>query len=167
MKISERKQRLRARGTVPVSQETTQRKTVATASSRTRGNVSASSSGGKKAPAPRPRWQPSPTYQLIFGLAYMVFSPILILNTLALAHAPHSKYHPGTFEYLMPVVFFAFGLWWFYRGLRARRQRRLNGSASQSLTQAPMRKAAGETREVAPASSSKPGLLALFKRPAR
>jgi hypothetical protein len=57
---------------------------------------------------------------MMFGLAFMIISPFLFLNELALAHPPHSKCHPGTFEFLMPVVFFLVGAWWFVRGVRAR-----------------------------------------------
>ena len=121
MKISERKQHLRARGVVPVPQATPQR------SRKVRTPARAADKADKRATdqkAPRRRWQPGPGYQLTFGLAYMVFSPFLFLNELALAHAPHTKYHPGTFEFLMPVVFFLFGAWWFVRGVQARRRQR-------------------------------------------
>jgi hypothetical protein len=57
---------------------------------------------------------------MTFGLAYMIFSPFLFLNELALAHTKHP---PGTFEFLLPVVFFLFGVWWFVRGVQARRRR--------------------------------------------
>jgi len=61
---------------------------------------------------------------MTFGLAYMIFSPFLFLNELALAHAPHAKSHPGALEFLAPVVFFLFGAWWFVRGVQARRRQR-------------------------------------------
>ena len=124
MRISERKQRLRARGVVPVPQATPQRSQKVSTPARASGKRAAARSGATDQKAPRRRWQPGPGYQLTFGLAYMIFSPFLFLNELALAHAPHTKYHPGVFEFLMPVVFFLFGAWWVYRGLRARRRQR-------------------------------------------
>ena len=124
MKISERKQRLRARGVVPVPQATPQRSQKVSTPARAPGKRAAARTGATNQKAPRRRWQPGPGYQLTFGLAYMIFSPFLFLNELALAHAPHTKYHPGVFEFLMPVVFFLFGAWWVYRGLRARRRQR-------------------------------------------
>src|SRR5438105_11403643 len=123
MRISERKQRLRARGVVPVPQATPQRSQKVSTPARAPDKRAAARKEAPAQKAPRRRWQPGPGYQLTFGLAYMIFSPFLFLNELALAHAPHAKYHPGTFEFLMPVVFFLFGAWWVYRGLRARRQR--------------------------------------------
>src|SRR5919202_5635272 len=119
MKISERKQHLRARGVVPVPQTTPQR------SRKVRTPARAAAKADKRATdqkAPRRRWQPVPGYKITFGLAYMIFSPFLFLNELALAHAPHAMYHPGAFEFLMPVVFFLFGAWWFVRGVQARRR---------------------------------------------
>jgi len=76
---------------------------------------------------------------MTFGLAYMIFSPFLFLNALALAHAPHAKSHPGAFEFLMPVVFFLFGAWWFVRGVQARRRQRAAATtlAPASKTQLP------------------------------
>lgn len=155
MKISERKQRLRTRGVVPVSQEIAPRRVVESGPTRTRAKAGPA---GKNAPAaPRSRWQPSPTYQIAFGAAYMIFSPILILNDLALANAPHSKVHPGFFEYFLPIVFFAFGAWWLYRGLQARRVARVN--------RPPMQRAANEAPSAPPAG--KAGLMGLFRRPTR
>jgi hypothetical protein len=126
MKISERKQRLRARGVVPVPQATPQRSQKVSTPARAAGKRVAARTGATDQKAPRRRWQPGPGYQLTFGLAYMIFSPVLFLNELALLHAPHTKNHPapGTFELLAPVVFFLFGAWWVYRGLRARRRQR-------------------------------------------
>jgi|SRR5436305_1447239 len=118
MKISERKQHLRARGVVPVSQATPQR------SRKVRTPARAADKRATDQKAPRRRWQPGPGYKMTFGLAYMIFSPFLFLNALALAHAPHAKSHPGAFEFLMPVVFFLFGAWWFVRGVQARRRQR-------------------------------------------
>jgi hypothetical protein len=118
MKISERKQHLRARGVVPVPQATPQR------SRKIRTPARAPDKRATDQKAPRRRWQPGPGYKMTFGLAYMIFSPFLFLNELALAHAPHAKYHPGAFEFLMPVVFFLFGAWWFVRGVQARRRQR-------------------------------------------
>ena len=118
MKISERKQHLRARGVVPVSQATPQR------SRKVRTPARAADKRATDQQAPRRRWQPGPGYKMTFGLAYMIFSPFLFLNALALAHAPHAKSHPGAFEFLMPVVFFLFGAWWFVRGVQARRRQR-------------------------------------------
>jgi hypothetical protein len=124
MKISERKQRLRARGVVPVSQVPAQRTQKVRTPARAPDKKATARTGATDQKAPRRRWQPGPGYQMTFGLAYMIFSPFLFLNELALAHAPHAKYHPGTFEFLMPVVFFLFGAWWFVRGVRARRRQR-------------------------------------------
>ena len=124
MKISERKQRLRARGVVPVSQVTAQRSQKVRVPARAPDKRATARTGATDQKAPRRRWQPGPGYQMTFGLAYMIFSPFLFLNELALAHAPHAKYHPGAFEFLMPVVFFLFGAWWFVRGVQARRRRR-------------------------------------------
>ena len=118
MKISERKQHLRARGVVPVPQATPQR------SRKVRTPARAPDKRATDQKAPRRRWQPGPGYKMTFGLAYMIFSPFLFLNELALAHAPHAKYHPGAFELLAPVVFFLFGAWWFVRGVQARRRQR-------------------------------------------
>ncbi len=79
--------------------------------------------------AAKPRWQPGPRYQITFGLMYLVFAPILFLNTLSLAHAPKSKYHPGLLELGLPVVFFLFGVWWLYRGVMATRRARANAAS--------------------------------------
>ena len=124
MKISERKQHLRARGVVPVPQATLQRSQKVRTPARAPDKRAAARVGATDQKTPRRGWQPSPGFQLTFGLAYMIFSPFLFLNELALAHAPHAKYHPGAFEFLMPVVFFLFGAWWFVRGVRARRRQR-------------------------------------------
>jgi hypothetical protein len=121
MKISERKQHLRARGVVPVPQATLQRSQKGRTPARAPDKRAAARAGATDQKAPRRGWQPSPGFQLTFGLAYMIFSPFLFLNELALAHTKHP---PGTFEYLAPVVFFLFGAWWVYRGLQARRRRR-------------------------------------------
>jgi hypothetical protein len=115
MKISERKQHLRARGVVPVPQTTSQR------SRKVRTPARAPDKRATDQKAPRRRWQPGPGYKMTFGLAYMIFSPFLFLNELALAHTKHP---PTTFEYLAPVVFFLFGAWWFVRGVQARRRQR-------------------------------------------
>jgi hypothetical protein len=120
MKISERKQHLRARGVVPVPQATPQRSRKV----RTPARARAADTRATDQKAPRRRWQPGPGYKMTFGLAYMIFSPFLFLNELALAHAPHAKAHPGAFEFLAPVVFFLFGAWWFVRGMQARRRQR-------------------------------------------
>src|SRR2546423_7353251 len=124
MKISERKQHLRARGVVPVSQATPQRSRKVRTPARGADKWATARTGATDQKAPRRRWQPGPGYKMTFGLAYMIFSPFLFLNELALAHAPHAKYHPGAFEFLMPVVFFLFGAWWFVRGVQARRRQR-------------------------------------------
>ena len=121
MKISERKQRLRARGVVPVPQATPQGSRKVSAPTRAPERRATARKGATDQKAPRPRWQPGPGYQLTFGLAYMIFSPFLFLNELALAHTKHP---PTTLEYLAPVVFFLFGAWWFVRGFQARRRRR-------------------------------------------
>lgn len=121
MKISERKNRLRARGVVPVPQEAEPRKKgpapARVRSARKSGPAAASSTQR------RPRWQPSAGTQLIFGLAYMIFAPVLFFENFLALHAHNAKYHPGAFEILMPVVFFLFGVWWVYRGLSARRKK--------------------------------------------
>jgi hypothetical protein len=132
MKISERKQHLRARGVVPVSQATLQRSQKVRTPARAPDKRAAARTGATDQKAPRRGWQPSSGFQLTFGLAYMIFSPFLFLNELALAHTKHP---PGTFEYLAPVVFFLFGAWWVYRGLQARRRRR--APATTPTTSAP------------------------------
>ena len=136
MKISERKQHLRARGVVPVSQATPQR------SRKVRTPARAADKRATDQKAPRRRWQPGPGYKMTFGLAYMIFSPFLFLNALALAHAPHAKSHPGAFEFLMPVVFFLFGAWWVYRGLRARRRQRAAATTVAPASKRPLAKGA-------------------------
>lgn len=138
MKISERKQRLRARGIVPVSQDTTQ--PVKVAARQTSGSQQSGSArkGTAQKPAARPRWQPSPTYQIGFGALYIVFSPFLFYTNWVALHAPALHGHPtvthGTGDYIlqfgMPVVFFLFGCWWFYRGLQARQRRRTADAGS-------------------------------------
>ena len=126
MKISDRKQHLRARGVVPVAQATPRRSQKVRTPARATDKRATARTGATDQKAPRRRWQPSPGYQLIFGLAYMIFSPFLFLNELALVRAPHPTNHPapGAFELLAPVVFFLFGAWWVYRGLQARRRQR-------------------------------------------
>ncbi len=137
MKISERKQRLRARGTVPVAdavyQQAPRRASVAR---EDRPAARSAPRQGARTPAtpPRPRWQPGPRYQIIFGLVYCIMAPFLLLQTLALANAPHVKSRPGTLEFLLPVGFFLFGVWWLYRGLQAQRALRTKtGAAPQSF----------------------------------
>ncbi len=119
MKISERKHRLRRRGIVPMTD-------VNQIVPATTGTVSARRGGGTP---PRPRWQPSPRYQIIFGLVYVVISPFLLIQSLAVAHS--AKIHAGSGETLLqfagPVVFFLFGVWWLWRGLRATRLARQTG----------------------------------------
>jgi|ERR671933_981221 hypothetical protein len=124
MKISERKQHLRARGVVPVPQATAQRSRKVRTAARAPDKRAAAREGATDQKAPRRRWQPSPGFQLAMGLYMIVVSPFLFLNEWNLAHAPHAKYHPGAFELLAPVVFFLFGAWWVYRGFQARRRRR-------------------------------------------
>src|SRR5205085_262098 len=104
MKISERKQRLRARGVVPVAQATPQRSRKVRTPARATDKRETARTGATDQKAPRRRWQPSPGYQLIFGLAYMIFSPFLFLNELALVRAPHPTNHPapGAFGYGHP-----------------------------------------------------------------
>jgi hypothetical protein len=132
MKISERKQHLRARGVVPVPQTTSQR------SRKVRTPARAPDKRATDQKAPRRRWQPGPGFQLVLGLYMVVVSPFLFLNEWTLAHAPHTKYHPGAFDLLAPVVFFLFGAWWVYRGLQARRRRR--AAATTAATVAPTSK---------------------------
>ena len=105
MKISERKHRLRTRGIVPVSQETEPRKRGASAPARVRSSRKSAPArqGAAQTKAPRPRWQPSAGTQLAFGLAYMVFAPVLFFENFVAHACPHSKYHPGAFELIMPV----------------------------------------------------------------
>jgi hypothetical protein len=131
MKISERKQRLRARGVVPVSQEMEPRKKTVSASSP-RARSAPVGKGTAPTKAPRPRWQPSPGYQLAFGVAYIIFAPILFFQNFVAMRTPHTKYHPGAFEFIMPIVFFLFGVWWVYRGLVARRRKNALTAASRS-----------------------------------
>jgi hypothetical protein len=66
----------------------------------------------------------SARFYIIFGIAYVVFSPVIFVQNWAAAHNPHSKYHPGTLEQIMPVLFFVFGAVWVYLGLRQRRRER-------------------------------------------
>lgn len=134
MKISERKQRLRSRGVVPVSQEAGQWQKKEPSSGSARGARRTTTSTTPSGKAPRPRWQPSPGYQIAFGVAYVVFAPILFLQSWTLLNQPHSKVHPGAFEFIMPVVFFLFGLWWVYRGVQARRKARAGAVAAISTT---------------------------------
>lgn len=122
MKISERKQHLRARGVVPVSQETTAH-TNKVVSTPARGAARTTASGKAPAKPPRSRWQPSPGYQLAFGIAYVVFAPFLIYQNLVVLPRLHPKSPPGAFDVLLPVIFLLFGLWWIYRGLQARRRK--------------------------------------------
>jgi len=92
-------------------------------------SVRARSGGAAVQKAAKPRWQPGPRYQITFGLMYVVFAPILLYNTLHLANAPKSKYHPDFLTLGLPVVFFLFGVWWLYRGVTATRRARANAAA--------------------------------------
>lgn len=125
MKISERKQRLRTRGIVPVSQETTAHTKVVSAPAR--GTAKTTAPGKAPAKPPRSRWQPSPGYQLAFGIAYVIFAPFLIYQNLVVLPKAHPKSPPGAFDVLLPVIFLLFGLWWIYRGLQARRRKSAAG----------------------------------------
>jgi len=140
MKISERKHRLRRRGVVPVAMEAAPRQVGSSTSVRARNG------GAAVQKAAKPRWQPGPRYQITFGLMYLVFAPILFLNTLSLAHAPKSKYHPGLLELGLPVVFFLFGVWWLYRGVTATRRARVNAAAGVPVGAATV---TGSTKTVA------------------
>lgn len=136
MKISERKQHLRARGIVPVSQETVPGKMVV-ASGRGQGKAAAAAPGRKGAEPqkpPRARWQPSPRYQITFGAAYLIFSPILLYSAFARLQSHDPKVHPGLFDFAMPVVFFLFGVWWVYTGLRARRRQRMAAATTAAAS---------------------------------
>ena len=124
MKISERKTRLRTRGIVPVAQEAEPRRRGPSAPALVRSaGKSASTRQGNTQARPKPRWQPSSGTQLAFGLAYMVFAPVLFFENFMALRAHNAKYHPGAFELIMPVVFFLFGVWWVYRGVSARRKK--------------------------------------------
>lgn len=135
MKISQRKERLRARGVVPVAQETAiVSAKAAAAPARGRSKTATGRRGTAVAKSTRTRWQPGPRYQLIFGVTYMLFSPILGYENFAISQRPHSKTHPGAFELILPVVFFFFGVWWFYRGWQAWRRQRAAGVAGSGAT---------------------------------
>jgi hypothetical protein len=122
MKISERKQRLRTRGTVPVSAEHSPNgKTVVKSIRKGTKAAPKSTTATQQRPARRPM---SARFYIIFGIAYIVFSPVIFVQNLVAMNAPHSKYHPGTLELLMPVLFFVFGVVWVYLGLRQRRRER-------------------------------------------
>src|SRR5579864_9490703 len=136
MKISERKQHLRTRGIVPVSQETAQGKTVV-APARGQGKAAASAPGRKGAEPqkpPRARWQPSPRYQITFGAAYLIFSPILLYSAFARLQSHDPKVHPGLLDFAMPVVAIRPGVWWVYTGLRARRSQRRGSARTAGAT---------------------------------
>ena len=134
MRISERKQRLRSRGVVPVSQEAGQWQKKESSSGSSRGARRTATSTTPAKGTGRSRWQPSPGYQIAFGVAYIVFAPILFLQSWTLLNQPHSKVHPGAFEFIMPVVFFLFGLWWVYRGVSARRKKAAEAAATRAAT---------------------------------
>jgi hypothetical protein len=134
VRISERKQRLRKRGVIPVAQQDvvrptrtdlTARKSVTyTAGSKSRvgpGSRGAVKGGAKG--APRPRRQVSSGYQLVMGALYMTFAPLLLAFYLFQMRNPKSKTHPGAIEIGMTVLFFLFGVWQFSQGLRARRRK--------------------------------------------
>ncbi len=138
MKISERKQHLRMRGVVPLSQETVRRSKAASAPSQKRTGTAkgvAPAKGGSAA-TPRARWQPSAGYQMAFGVAYMVFSPILIAQAVIGLRSPNPKNHPDMFALILPVIFFLFGAWWFYRGLQARRRQRVTAGETPATGKA-------------------------------
>lgn len=126
MKISERKHRLRKRGIIPVADNNQ-------VASATTGTVSTRRGG---ATSPRPRWQPSPRYQIIFGLVYVVISPFLFVQSLAVLHSAKAPAGSGgtLLQLAAPVVFFLFGLWWLSRGLRATRLARQTGGTALSTT---------------------------------
>jgi hypothetical protein len=131
MKISERKHRLRTRGIVPVPQEAEPRRRGPSAPAAVRSaGKSASTQKGSTQARPKARWQPSAGTQLAFGLAYVVFAPVLFFENFMALHAHNAKYHPGAFELIMPVVFFLFGVWWVYRGLSARRKKAAEAAAT-------------------------------------
>lgn len=137
MKISERKTRLRTRGVVPVPQEAEPRRRGPSAPAvvRSAGKSASTQKGSTQAQArPKPRWQPSAGTQLAFGLAYMVFAPVLFFENFMALHAHNAKYQPGAFELIMPVVFFLFGVWWVYRGLSARRKKAAEAAAATAAT---------------------------------
>jgi len=149
MKISERKHRLRRRGVMPVAMEAAPRQVESSSTS-----APARNGGAAVQKSAKPRWQPGPRYQITFGLMYVVFAPILFLNTLNAAHTSKSKYQPGALELALPVVFFLFGVWWLYRGVMATRRARANAAAgaptgaalAPSPTKAIVTTAAKETR---------------------
>jgi hypothetical protein len=122
MKISERKQRLRTRGTVPVSAEQGPNgKTVVKSVRKSTKATSKPAATAQQRPARRPM---SARFYIIFGIAYIIFSPVIEFQNLAAAGNPHSKYHPGTLELIMPLLFFVFGVVWVYLGIRQRRRER-------------------------------------------
>ncbi|HZS87959.1 MAG TPA: hypothetical protein VFE42_10775 [Chloroflexota bacterium] len=123
MKISERKQRLRTRGTVPVSAEQSPNGKTVVKSVRkgSKAGPKSTTTTTQQRPARRPM---SARFYIIFGIAYVIFSPVIFVQNLVALNSPHSKYHPGTLELLMPVLFFVFGVVWVYLGLRQRRRER-------------------------------------------
>jgi len=145
VRISERKQRLRKRGVVPVAQqdvarpartESTVRKSVTyTAGSKSRAGAGsrAAVKGGAKG-APRPRRQVSSGYQLVMGALYMTFAPLLLAFYLFQMRNPKSKTHVGAVEIGMTVLFFLFGVWQFSQGLRARRRKVLLKAAESGIS---------------------------------
>jgi len=151
VRISERKQRLRKRGVVPVAQqdvarparmESTTRKSVtytAGSTARTGAGSRAAVKGGAK--GPRPQRQVSSGYQLVMGALYMTFAPLLLAFYLFQMRNPKSKTHPGTIEIGMTVLFFLFGVWQFSQGLRARRRKAaLKAAESGTSTVTPLKR---------------------------
>lgn len=129
MKISERKQRLRERGVVPISQESVPGQKTIISAGRTRTKTTRQNAAPAR--ATQPRRQLSARYQLIFGSAYVVFAPILFIQNIIALRTPKA-HHPGAFEIIMPVVFFVFGVVWVYLGLKARARERAAASATAS-----------------------------------
>ncbi len=126
MKISERKQRVRARGIVPVSHTPVQQTRSNGSAGRQRVESAATGPRGTtKGRGNRPRRQMSPSMQISLGVAYIVFAPLMFVQYWSLLHTPKAKYHPGTFDVVaqlaLPILFFLFGLWSIYRGTKARR----------------------------------------------
>ncbi len=150
MKISERKQRVRARGIVPVSHTPVQQTRSSWSAGRQRVESAATGSRGTtKGRGNRPRRQMSPSMQISLGVAYIVFAPLMFVQYWSLLHTPKAKYHPGTFDVVaqlaLPILFFLFGLWSIYRGTKARRAAQGSNAAAATANAGGGRVAAATT----------------------
>lgn len=152
MRISERKERLRRRGVVPVAQQQEAREARpakvapsarkgATYTAGTRPAARAAGKGGTKGAAvsasARPRRQMSAGYQLTIGALYITFAPLLLAFYVAQLRNPKVKSHPGPLEIGMTILFLLFGVWQVSQGLRTRR--RQEAEKAQASAAAPAR----------------------------